>query len=80
MILRNEKPDLFAFETKTPVIKQHWKLVDKLKELFPDMEIVLMGDHVTSFPKESMENSNIDFVLCGGDFDFALGDLVDWIS
>ncbi|MCX6746823.1 MAG: radical SAM protein [Candidatus Pacearchaeota archaeon] len=75
-----EKPDLFAFETKTPVIKQHWKIIDKLKEKFPKMKIVLLGDHVTSFPIESMKNSKVDFVSCGGDFDFSLTELCDWIS
>ena len=44
------------------------------------MKIVIMGDHVTSFPKESLENSEVDFVLCGGDFDFCLADLCGWIS
>ena len=78
--LEREKPDLFAFETKTPVIKQHWKTIDRLKEKFPKMKIVLMGDHVTSFPEESMKNSKVDFVLYGGDFDFALSDLCNWIS
>ncbi|MCK4647425.1 radical SAM protein [Candidatus Pacearchaeota archaeon] len=77
--IEKEKPDLFAFETKTPVIKQHWKTIDKLKEKFPKMKIAIMGDHVTSFPEETMKNSKIDFVLCGGDFDFALLDLCDWI-
>jgi anaerobic magnesium-protoporphyrin IX monomethyl ester cyclase len=79
-IIEKEKPDLFAFETKTPVIKQHWKLIDELKAKFPEMKIALMGDHVTSFPRESMENSQVDFVLEGGDFDFALRDLCEWVS
>jgi radical SAM superfamily enzyme YgiQ (UPF0313 family) len=76
-LIENEKPDLFAFETKTPVIKQHWKIIDKLKEKFPDMKIALMGDHVTSFPEESMKNSKVDYVLTGGDYDFLLRDLVN---
>jgi len=78
--LESEKPDLFAFETKTPVITQHWKIIDELKEKFPDMKIVIMGDHVTSFPEESLENSKTDFVLCGGDFDFSLFNLCNWLS
>jgi anaerobic magnesium-protoporphyrin IX monomethyl ester cyclase len=78
--IESEKPDLFAFETKTPVIKQHWKLIDKLKEKFPEMKIALLGDHVTSFPEESMKNSNVDFVVCGGDFDFSLSELCSWIE
>ena len=80
MKVERDKPDLFAFETKTPVIKQHWKLINKLKEKFPKMKVVLMGDHVTSFPEETMKNSDVDFVLCGGDFDFSLFDLCEWIS
>ncbi|OGJ13046.1 hypothetical protein A3K82_03315 [Candidatus Pacearchaeota archaeon RBG_19FT_COMBO_34_9] len=79
-IIKKEKPDLFAFETKTPVVKQHWKIIDNLKEKFPKMKIAIMGDHVTSFPEESLENSKADFVLCGGDFDFSLADLCNWIS
>jgi radical SAM superfamily enzyme YgiQ (UPF0313 family) len=78
--IENEKPDLFAFETKTPVIKQHWKIINKLKEKFPKMKIALLGDHVTSFPEESMKNSNVDFVLTGGDFDFSLLELCSWIE
>ena len=74
------KPDLFAFETKTPVIKQHWKLIDNLKEKFPNMKIILLGDHVTSFPEESMKNSKVDFISLGGDFDFNLVELGRWIS
>lgn len=74
------KPDLFVFETKTPVIKQHWKTIDKLKERFPKMKIAILGDHVTAFPEESLQNSKADFVLCGGDFDFNLLELCDWIS
>ena len=78
-IIKKEKPDLFVFETKTPVVKIHWKIIDGLKEKFPDMKIVIMGDHVTSFPKETMENSKTDFVLTGGDFDFLLLELVNWL-
>lgn len=78
--IEEEKPDIFAFETKTPVIKKHWKIIDELKNKFPEMKIVIMGDHVTSFPEESLENSKVDFVLCGGDFDFSLFDLCNWIS
>jgi len=79
-LIEKEKPDLFAFETKTPVVKQHWKLVNDLKEKFPKMKIVLMGDHVTNFPEESMKNSKVDYIVCGGDFDFMLRDLIKAIE
>jgi anaerobic magnesium-protoporphyrin IX monomethyl ester cyclase len=79
-LIETEKPDIFAFETKTPVIEMHWKLIDELKERFPKLKIVIMGDHVTHFPKETIRRSKVDFVLCGGDFDFMLGDLADYLS
>jgi radical SAM superfamily enzyme YgiQ (UPF0313 family) len=78
--IENEKPDLFAFETKTPVIRQHWKIINEIKEKFPDIKIAIMGDHVTAFPEESLENSKADFVLCGGDFDFNLSNLCGCLS
>jgi anaerobic magnesium-protoporphyrin IX monomethyl ester cyclase len=79
-ILEREKPELFAFETKTPVLKQHWKIIDEIKGRFPDLKIVIMGDHVTNFPEESLKNSHADFVVCGGDFDFMLSDLTDFLN
>ncbi len=79
-IIKKQKTDLFIFETKTPVIKQHWKIIDKLKERFPKMRIVLMGDHVTSFPEESMKKSKVDFVLTGGDYDFLNLGLVEFLK
>ncbi len=98
-IIQEEKPDLIAFETKTPVIKQIWKIIDNIKGLFPQEaghptesrtlglpigqgalpirydgvpKIVLFGDHVTALPEESFQNSKVDFILTGGDYDFLL--------
>ncbi len=68
----NESPGLIVFETKTPVVRQHWALIDELKQMHPDCLTVLMGDHVTAFPEESLRHSKVDFVITGGDFDFAL--------
>jgi len=79
-VLSREKPDLFIFETKTPVIKQHWKIIDKIKNRFPGIKIAIAGDHVTSFPEETLKNSKVDFVLTGGDYDFLSAELVDWLN
>lgn len=76
-ILDKEKPELFVFETKTPVIKQHWRTINSIKEKFPSIKIAIVGDHITSFPEETMKNSKIDFVIKGGDYDFLLEELVD---
>jgi radical SAM superfamily enzyme YgiQ (UPF0313 family) len=70
--IRSEQPDMIAFETKTPVIKLHWKMIDQLKWQIPSLKIVLMGDHVTVFPEESLQQSKADYVITGGDYDIAL--------
>jgi radical SAM superfamily enzyme YgiQ (UPF0313 family) len=73
-ILR-EDPDVIAIESKTPTIKFHWRVIDLLKRELPETKIVLMGDHVTALPEESMTSSRVDFVLTGGDYDFMLRNL-----
>lgn len=88
--IRREKPDVIAFETKTPVVKEHWKIIDDIKGLSPEKaitshkgtvpKIVLFGDHVTALPAESLQNSQVDFVLTGGDYDFLLLNLCDYLS
>ncbi len=73
--IRRERPDLIAFETKTPVVKQHWKIINEIKRQAqgtPAPAIVLFGDHVTALPEESFEHSAVDYVLTGGDYDFLL--------
>lgn len=69
----NVAPNLVAIETKTPVIKQHWGIINGLKELTENAKFVLMGDHVTALPEESLEKCyGLDYVLTGGDYDFSL--------
>ncbi len=70
------QPDLIAIETKTPVIKYHWKIIEDLKKF----QIVLMGDHVTALPEESMQNCPVDFIITGGDYDFSLLSIADFLS
>jgi radical SAM superfamily enzyme YgiQ (UPF0313 family) len=71
-----KKPDIIAMETKTPVVKMHWKIINHLKNHAVknnwDPKIVLFGDHVTALPEESMRNSSVDFIVTGGDYDFLL--------
>ncbi len=78
--LKEFKPNLIAFESKTPVIKRHWKVIDIIKEEIPEAVVVLMGDHVTAMPEESMRNSKVDYILTGGDYDFLLLNLANHIN
>ncbi|GFP27223.1 B12-binding domain-containing radical SAM protein [Candidatus Hakubella thermalkaliphila] len=81
-LVYRERPDLIVMETKTPVVKRHWRIIDELKGLFSSdpPQIVLVGDHVTALPEESMRNSQVDFILTGGDYDFLLLDLCRYLS
>jgi radical SAM superfamily enzyme YgiQ (UPF0313 family) len=68
--IKKFKPNLIIFETKTPVVKRHWKVIEVMKEELPETKIVLCGDHVTAMPEESMKNSLVDVIATGGDYDF----------
>ena len=78
--IAREAPDVVAIETKTPVVKRHWKIIEELKKLQNPPLVVLMGDHVTALPLESFENSRVDFVIKSGDYDFALKEIADFLS
>ncbi len=73
-------PDLVMLETKAPVIDLHWQYMDKYKAQHPDTILVLVGDHVTAFPDESLERCQVDYVLLGGDYDVSLLQLVRHIE
>lgn len=75
--IKRQKPNLIFIESKTPTIKKHWQIIKELKKLSHKTKnwspkIVLMGDHVTALPEESILNSPVDYVLTGGDFDFMM--------
>jgi len=75
--LSKKKPDYLVMETKTPVIKLHWNIINKLKKM--SLKIILVGDHVTYLPLESFQNSKVDYVITGGDYDFVLLNLLNHI-
>lgn len=78
--LADFKPDLIIIETKTPIIKEHWKWISISKQQLPTSKVVLVGDHVSFFPEESMKNSVVDYVVTGGDFDVSVAQLAEHLS
>lgn len=69
-------PDVLLLETKTPVIKRHWQMIKDLKAKYSKMIVVIVGDHVTAMPEETMANCPVDYILTGGDYDFLLVNLL----
>ncbi len=61
------RPDMVVLETKTPVVKRHWQWIRDNGHAF---RTVLVGDHVTALPEESMAACPVDYILTGGDWDF----------
>lgn len=76
----SESPDIVAIEVKAPVIKRYWKAISDIKQVSPNTKTVLCGDHVTAYPEESFQNSDVDYVITGGDFDFTLLSLANHLD
>ena len=72
--LESFAPDAVVVETKTPVVKRHWRWIESHRAW--KTKFILVGDHVTALPRESMENSPVDLILTGGDWDFLLAGVV----
>jgi len=70
--LERDKPDLVVIESKTPVVRQHWRIIADIKRIHSSCRVVLIGDHVTALPEESMRESQVDYVATGGHYDIAL--------
>lgn len=63
------KPDFVVIETKTPVVKRHWSWVNN-----HDYKVIMVGDHVTAMPEETLANSKTYAIIPGGDWDMGLID------
>jgi len=73
-------PDLAVLETKVTMLRAHWKYVDGLKTRFPGLKVVVVGDHVSFFPEETMKSCQADFVATGGDYDVAIAGLAGHLA
>lgn len=78
--ITKRRPSIVFIESKTPVIKRHWQIINELKARNSKLITVLMGDHLTALPKESFKNSKVDYVITGGDYDFMMLNLVDHLA
>ncbi|MEK7381905.1 MAG: hypothetical protein AAB262_01300, partial [Elusimicrobiota bacterium] len=78
--IENFKPELIAMETKSPVVRMHWKIVDRIKAMLPSTKVVLFGDHISGNPGETLDSSQTDFCITGGDYDFMAVNLLNHIT
>ena len=71
------KPDFVVVETKTPVVKRHWDWIAR-RAASPEntAKYILVGDHPTAMPEESLSKPGVWAVVAGGDWDYALVDFL----
>src|SRR3989344_3454028 len=72
-------PDYLMVETKSPIVKTHWKQIKELKKKLPHLKLIWVGDHVSYLPMELFENSPVDYAITGGDYDFVVVNLLNHI-
>ena len=77
--LKTVKPDYLLVETKSPIVKTHWKIINDLKKQIPKTKLIWVGDHITYLPLEIFENSKVDYAIAGGDYDFVVTNLLNHI-
>ncbi len=77
--LKKFNPDYLMVETKSPIVKKHWKMIGELKKKFPNMKLIWVGDHISYVPHEIFENSPLDYAIKGGDYDFGVVNLLNHI-
>ena len=65
------RPDYVVIETKTPVVKRHWKWAAE-----HDYRVIMVGDHVTALPQETIGKPGVWAVIPGGDWDYGLRDFL----
>ena len=71
-------PDVVVIETKTPVVKRHWAWIEAQSSAggFSNSKFVMVGDHVTALPEESIAKPGVWAVVPGGDWDYGLVDFL----
>lgn len=62
--------DLIIMEGRTPIIHEIWSAIHHVKQINPDVKVAVYGDHVSWDPGETVCHG-ADFILKGGDFDWA---------
>ena len=66
------QPDYVVIETKTPVVKRHWQWIAS-----HDYKVIMVGDHVTALPDESISKPGVHAIVPGGDWDYGLVDFLN---
>lgn len=73
--IKDFSPRLVVLDTSTPSIYSDVKAGEKLKEIFPDSFVVLVGTHPSALPEETLLLSKEVDAVARGEYDYTLRDL-----
>lgn len=74
------KEALFVLDTSTPSIKSDVQFAEKIKELYPQSFILLVGTHPSACPKETLELSKSVDAVAIGEYDCIVKELADTLD
>lgn len=61
----NFQPDIIGITVLTFLLVDVYTCVAAIKQMYPDVLIVLGGPHINLFPEEVLDNPNVDYVITG---------------
>lgn len=73
----NHSGCLFVLDTSTPSIKSDVAFAEKLKELYPESFVLLVGTHPSARPEETLGFSDAVDAVAIGEYDCIVNDLAD---
>jgi anaerobic magnesium-protoporphyrin IX monomethyl ester cyclase len=63
--IRSYSPDLIGYGSTTPNYSATITMIKLIKDKFPDIPVVMGGNHPSIFPDEALAYSEVDYVLRG---------------
>jgi len=63
--IRGMSPDLIGFSATTMMVKEALREANAIKEIYPDVPIVMGGQHASVAPEQVLSNPSVDFVIRG---------------
>lgn len=67
---------LFVLDTSTPSIYSDVSFGGKLKQLYPEAKIMLVGTHPSAVPEETMDIANTTDIIARHEYDYIVRDVV----
>lgn len=78
--LREFSPDLIVSDTSTPSIYNDIQVCEKIREIMPQVFILLVGTHISALPEESLALSKSVDAVAFGEYDQTVVEVAEAVS